>query len=64
MKNDNKLAQCLVAKKPRITTLAGPQLFVAKKKSEAKAPGQRSSAATYQFKPTVCKAIVWHFYHI
>eukprot|EP00957_Ditylum_brightwellii_P025119 1901358-Ditylum_brightwellii.AAC.1 len=32
MKNVNKLAQCLVAKKPRISTLAGPQFFINKKK--------------------------------
>jgi len=30
MKNGNKLTQRLVAKKPRISTLAGPQLFITK----------------------------------
>eukprot|EP00957_Ditylum_brightwellii_P111213 8480676-Ditylum_brightwellii.AAC.1 len=32
MKNGNKLTQCLVAKKPHISTLAGPQLFITEKK--------------------------------
>eukprot|EP00957_Ditylum_brightwellii_P040622 3074796-Ditylum_brightwellii.AAC.1 len=32
MKNGNKCTKCLVAKKPCISTLADPQLFIAKKK--------------------------------
>eukprot|EP00957_Ditylum_brightwellii_P090179 6868473-Ditylum_brightwellii.AAC.1 len=30
MKNGNKLTQCLVANKPRISALVGPQLFITK----------------------------------
>eukprot|EP00957_Ditylum_brightwellii_P083319 6335014-Ditylum_brightwellii.AAC.1 len=34
MKNGNKLTQRLVAKKPHMSTLAGPQLFITKKKAK------------------------------
>eukprot|EP00957_Ditylum_brightwellii_P159549 12145730-Ditylum_brightwellii.AAC.1 len=44
MKNGNKLTQRLVAKKPRISTLVGPQLFI----TEEKVKQRRLPNATVQ----------------